>query len=238
MPSYHGSTPIVDIRQGTALINEVRKGSNLVWSRVTIRDDFARSDAATLGSGWTDYGPSSDHKIGVTDGTAKIQIPDGLVGGFWAQRTDFMRYNVATASADDGYVECKIATKGDPYNALSGLAGFATDVLGRGINTNYTHGVGMRLVAGHCWIVRRVSGTPVTQGDGGTFQAGDVLRHVYIGNVHTLYVNGKSRVTWNDSGGTASKSASYRSLIVGMQGGKDLLGPRRFSPTLEYVLMA
>ncbi len=241
MPSYHGSTLITDIRHGTTPIDEVRKGTTLVWTRSTKRDDFNRADAATLGSNWTDLGPSSDWKLGVTNGQARVQIPDGLLGGFWDIRTSMARYNVATASADDGYVEVRAASNGDPFSVVSGAAGFVTDIFGRGYNSATsqatTNGVGIRMISGHCWIVRMLTGTPVTQGDGGTFQAGDRLRLTYVSNTHTLTVNGVQRVQWNDSGATASKGANYRSLIVRGQGGKDLLGPRRFSPGIDYVLM-
>lgn len=237
MPIIRGSTQITDIRRGTTLINEVRRGQTLIWTRVVRRDDFDRADSTTLGSNWTDEGSSTDHKIGISSGTARLQIPDGLVGGFWAARTSRMRYNVSVSSADDGYIEAKMASKGDPFTPIA-LGGFISQLFGRVTNSAFTSGIGFSCIAGHVWITKRISSIDNIAADGGTFQPGDKIRLTYVGNLHTLFVNGAQRAQWNDSGGTVPKGASYRSMGLRCDGGKDLLGPRRFSPAFDYVLMS
>ncbi|AQT78332.1 hypothetical protein B1R94_02400 [Mycolicibacterium litorale] len=238
MPLYHGTTLITDIRHGATPITEVRHGDEQVWARSVTRDNFDRDDAATLGGNWTDHGPSSDYKMGIENGAARIQIPEGLVGGFFDLRTSRMRFNAATAHADDGYVECRPSSMGSSGSLLNGaLTGFVTQVFGRLSNSAFSHGMGIELNAGHASIVRLVSGTFAVVKDGGTFVAGNRLRLVYVGNLHRLYRNGYQLCEWNDSGATASKGLGYRSLGVVGQGGKDVLGPRRFSPALDYVLM-
>ena len=244
MPARRGSTPVTDVRRGAAVVNEVRRGSTLVWSRslLLLRDDFNRVNADTLGTAWTSHGPSVDRFIGVENNYARVIIPDGLIGGFWALRTSRMRYNAAKLGVDNGYVECRMSTIGSSQTALSPLvngayAGFISQIFGRLSDSAFTHGVGLQMVAGHVWIVRRVSNVEVLMADGGTFQAGDVLRLSFSGNVHTLTRNGAQVTQWNDSAGSALSGAAYRSMGIRGDGGKDLLGPRRFSPAFDYVEM-
>lgn len=244
MTAYRGAAVIPDIRHGTTQINEVRHGTTPRWIRGGVFDNFTRLDVNgnetdvlnTLGSDWTDHGPSSDFKMGVEDGRARVSIPDAMIGGFWDFRTSCWRYNVATNSVDDGFIECRAATLGDDAS-LTSLSGYVTEVYGRLSNAAFTHGVGIRMAAGHCWLVRLVGGTPTLMADGGTFQPGARLRHHFTSNLHKLYVDGQDVATWNDSGGTASKGSGFRSLGLLGQGAKDTFGPRRFSPAMDYVMM-
>lgn len=230
-----GSTSIIDIRRGTTLINEVRRGSTLVWARTSIFDDFERDDADTLGADWT-YSGSTTHKLGINSGTARVKIPDGLIGGFFSLETSRAWFNVDTASDDDGFVECQPGSLGSSASGGS-PGGYYTQVFGRLSNAAFTHGVGIYLVAGQCGIVRRVASSDSNRASGGAFQAGDVLRLTYVGNVYTLTRNGSQVAEWDDSGATASVGAGYRTLGIRGDGAKDLLGPRRFSPALNYVTM-
>lgn len=234
-----GSVPITDIRRGSVAITEVRRGSVLVWNRSSKFDNFDRDDAATLGGGWTDCGPSNDYKVGIENGTARLKLPEGLIGGFFAHRVSAARYNVATASADDGFIECRAATRGDASSLLDGVFhDFDTRLYGRVPNSGSNSGVGISMQHGQCFITGMVGGNGTHHGDGGAFQPGDRLRLTFIGNVHRLYVNGTLRVTWTDSGNTVPKGAGYRSMLVWTEAGKDFLGPRRFAPALDYVMMA
>lgn len=253
MPARRGGTPILDIRRGSTLINEIRRGSTVVWSRSTVvgglvpvgglvRDDFNRDNADTLGTNWTSHGPSTDWLLGIENNFARVKIPDGQIGGVFALRTSRVRYNFARLSGDTGYVECRMSTSGSSQSALSpilngAISGFISQLFGRLSNSAFTHGVGIHMVAGHVWIVRRVNNAETLMADGGTFQAGDVLRLSSSGNVHTLTRNGVQAAQWNDSAGTALSGSSYRSMGVRGDGGKDLLGPRRFSPAFDYVEM-
>jgi len=231
----HGSTSIVDIRRGSTLINEVRRGSTLVWSRTSIFDDFGRDNADTLGSDWTYHG-STTHKLGIENGTARVKIPEGLIGGFFSLEVSRAWFNVATADGDDGYVECQPSNLGSSASGGS-PGGYISQVFGRVSNGTLTHGVGIQMIAGQLSIVRRVADTDTTMASAGTYQAGDVLRLTYVGNVHTLTRNGAVVGVWDDSGATASSGAGYRTLGIRGDGAKDLLGPRRFSAALDYVTM-
>lgn len=237
MPSYHGSINVTDIRHGDTLITEVRKGSILVWDRSTIRDDFDDGDSLTLSSSWVDEGSSWDHKLGVTGGSAKVQIPDGLLGGFFDLRRSRARWDDSVSLSDDGYVECRMSSRGDGFS-LTSLSGFQSQIYGRLSNDDFSEGVGIDMNAGKCSIVRRVSNIETKMADGGNFQPGDRLRLTYVGYLFTLYVNGVQKAQWNDSGHSSSKGSGYRSLGIRGDGGKDLLGPRRFSPAFDYVVMS
>lgn len=239
MPARRGSGLITDIRRGSTLINEVRRGSTLVWARAAaaLRDDFNRDDSDTLGAAWANYGTSPDRFLGVENNYARVKIPDGQIGGIFALVTSRMRYVSAVNPGDNGYVECRMSTIGSSFSVLSGTFGFVSQIFGRLSNGAFTHGVGIEMVAGRCWIVRRVNNVETRMADGGNFQAGDVLRLTFTGNVHVLFVNGREVARWNDTTPTALSGASYRSLGIRGDGGKDLGGPRRFSPAFDYVEM-
>lgn len=238
---YHGETQITAVYHGADEINQIWHGSNLVYARFVIRDDFDRDDMEDLSADgtWTDLGPSTDRLLGITDGAARLQTPDGLIGSLFAMRTSRMRYGLDSAPGDDGYIEARMSTRGDPFTALSGSTGYRSDLFGR-CNDSFTHGVGMRFVAGVVRLVRRVSGTEAFVGDHDgevVFQPGDTMRKTHVGNMHRLFLNGVQRAEWNDSGATAQKGASYRHMVIRADGGKDFLGPRRFSPAFDYVEM-
>lgn len=202
-------------------------------------DDFNRVDAATLGSSWTDLGPSTDYKLGIENGLARVKIPEGLIGGFFDLRTSNARYNVGTLSSGNGYIECRPGSRGDGYSATS-LSGFSTTVYARVNNTGTTlsNGIGIGMQAGTCYIATLLGTTYTRRVEGGTFQAGERLRLSFAGNVFTLFVNGVQRCVWTDSSNVMSNTASFRSLGVGSLGGKDVLGPRRFGPSLDYVSLS
>ena len=238
MPARRGATPIIDIRRGNTVINEVRRGSTPVWSRTALllRDDFNREDSNDLGSDWA-VGPSlGAHGLGVENGYARVKIPDGKIGGFFDLCTSRYRYTAATNAGDDGFIECRMATKGDGFSLTSGAIGFNSQILAR-CNTAMTHGVGIEMASGFCWIVARANFIDARVADGGTFQAGDVLRLTFVNRNFVLYRNGTQLVTWNDTFPLTEKGSSFRSLSIRGDAGKDLLGPRRFSPAFDYVEM-
>ena len=241
MTLYRGSTLITDIYRGNTPIASVYRGSTLVWSRAssTLLDDFNRADAATLGSAWTDLGSSGDFKLGVENNVCRIKIPEGLIGGFFDLRTSNARYNVGTLSSGNGYIETRPSTRGDGYSATS-LSGFSTTVYARVNNTGATlsTGIGIGMQAGSCFIATIIGTTWTRRVEGGTFQAGDRLRMSFTGNVFTLSVNGVPRCVWTDSSNVMANTSAQRSLGIGSMGGKDLLGPRRFGPALDYVSMS
>jgi hypothetical protein len=240
MPIMRGSTPITDIRRGGTPINEVRRGGVLLWTRGgtsgLIRDDFNRENSDNIGADWLDEGTAlRERLIGIDNHAARMTIPDGLIGGAFDNSISRMRYLPRTLGKDNGFVECRPATKGDGYE-LGLLTEFKTWVCGR-VNVGFTNAIGMELVAGHLFIVRRVSGTDDRMADCGTFQPGDRLRLTFTENVHTLFRNGSPAGQWDDNTGTVSKGTDYQSLGIRADGGKKAFGPRRFSPALDYVMM-
>lgn len=234
--AYLGSTGITAIKHGALNITNAYRGSVPVWSASSIRDDFDRADASTLGDNWTDEGSSTDYKIGITDERSRVQIPDGIIGGFWDYRISRMRWNAETLSGDDGFVEARVATSGDNASATS-LVGYRTDVMGRVSNDDFSDGVGFRLNAGQCWIVSRIDDSDDERADGGPYQPGDVIQMTFTSNTHRLFINGEQVAVWEDEDPLAASGSGYRSLGIRQEGAKDLLGPRRFSPALDYVMM-
>jgi hypothetical protein len=235
MPISRGSTSILDIRRGATAINEVRRGATLLWARTGVVDTFDRSDADTLGANWVAQGAAT-YAIGIENRAARVRIPEGQIGGFFSLSTSRMRWSAGVAGGDDGYVECVPVSLGSAPSGGS-PGGYLTEVFRRVSNSAFTHGVGIQLAAGQLSIVRRVASVDTVMVTCGSFQPGDVVRLTQAVNVHTMTRNGMQVGQWNDSGATALKGATYRSLGIRGDGAKDLLGPRRFSPALDYVMM-
>ena len=226
------------VRGGTLPIQEVRHGTDLIWAYNFIGDNFDRDDVDnSLGSDWTNIGPSGDRLLSIENNAARVYMPDGLIGGFWDARLAMSRWNKGTLDQDNGYIEVRPTSKGDNASFWAG-GGFNSAVLGRcNASGALTHGVGINLFAGQCWIMYAVNGQGVFVGNGGTFQAGNLIRLTFIDYTFTLTVNGTTRTAWTDSNHITAKGASYRSLVIAGSAGKDLFGPRRYSPSLDNVVM-
>lgn len=212
---------------------QVRRGGTLVWSSNTLFDSFNRDDAATLGAGWTSTGTAT-YKLGIVGGTARMAIPDGLIS--LALNTDRVRFNAATVAQDDYWLQLRVGNKG-ASDSITGTK-HRTQVFARGSNGGTTAGVGIDLYGSSLQIVRRVASADTFMAAGGAFASGDTIDLRGVGNLHNLYVNGQFRVQWNDSGATAGKGATFRSVLMRADGSKDLLGPRRFSPTVDWLQAA
>ena len=244
MPAVNiGASAVTGIYKGSVAVQNAYKGSVMVWQRSNIFDDFNRNDSGTLGSNWMNY-DSADYNIGISSGTAQVQIPDGIIGGQYSLNSPQVRFTLHDAPGDDGYVEVGVASQGDS-KSLTSTSGYVTDVWHRlDSGVPVTHGprtyqsaVGIRLTAGQCSIVAKVGGADNVQVGCGSFQAGDIMRLIAVGNTHTLYRNGGRVGQWNDSGSTVPKGSAFRSMGIRADGAKDTLGPRRFSPALDYIVM-
>lgn len=233
---YLGGVSASALYLGSTPVQRMYLGSTLVWTANSMRDDFNRVNDDVLGANWSAENPgwplAPAYTAGVVDGRCRLAIPDGLIS--LDMTTSRHRYTAATAASDDGYIEAKVATQG--AGPALWLFPYVTQVFGRGSNTGFTSGVGFQLDGSVIRLIRRVSSVDVAVVyDCGAYSPGDVIRLTYVGRLFTLTKNGETVGVWNDSGAVTAKGASNRSLLIRVDGSKDLLGPRRFSPALDYV---
>ena len=237
MTLYRGTAPIIAVYRGATPITAIYRGTVPLWSPDTAGDDFNGAAGPLALPTWADIN-ASVYKLGIEDGRARVLIPDGLLGGFWDFNTSTFRYALSVNPGNNGYVEARLATQGDS-SSITSLSGYVTDVWNRGNNlgSTHTHGVGFRAIGGQVQLCSVIGSVVAARDDPVPFQSGAICRVSSVGNIHTQLLNGKAVGEWNDSGGLAQQGTNYRSLIITGQGAKDFLGPRRFSPALDYVKM-
>lgn len=221
---------IVAIKHNGHDIVQIWRNGELYWSSSILRDDYTRDD---LGGQWTHYPvPNATYRADIVNGALRMDIPDGLIG--LDLQTDRVRFNAAQVPQDDYYAEFRIGSQGSG-NSITGTA-HRTDVFARVSNAAFSHGVGVRLLNSQLSIVRRVLGIDtVMEPDCGAFTVGDTVRLAGVGDVHTLRRNGTVVGVWNDIGHTAARGSDNRSIGVRVDGSKDALGPRRFSPAIDWI---
>jgi hypothetical protein len=218
-----GTHTLTQITIGAAYLSQLWEADKAIWAG--IYDSFNRPDQASLTSPWViETGINSWH-IGVSGNSARLMVPDGLDLGLTV--TDAVRHS-NQVSGDDGHLEIQVATIGDPNYRTMVWRRYSND--GYGLN-----GVGIDLYNSRASIAYRTLGVNAWEVDCGLYAEGDVLRLKQAGDVHTLLRNGTPVGTWNDQLHLASKGATYRSVAIHMQGAKQSLGPRRFSPALNYI---
>lgn len=230
---YSGTNQVHDRFLGAAKVKARYRGSTLIWTPTMVRDDFADPNQDLRDTGrWVDLGPSSDYRAAIVDGAMRLGLPDGLI--VQTHRTSYARHT-QQHTGDDGYIEVQLKTKGNGTPPLFSTDTYITEVFRRGNNTGTTatSGVGLRFRESRLFIVRRVGGNSTEMVDCGSFGVNDVVRMWQIGNIHTVYRNGVLVGTWNDAASSALKGSAYKSCIVRVEASKDLLGPRRFSPSLD-----
>lgn len=231
MPLYLGATPIQALRFGSVDVQKLCLGSIVVWSRSTLGDDFNGPDGP-LSAAWTNHTPGNGYTAGIVNGQCRLAIPDGLIG--LPLIVDRQRYNAAVAPSDDYELEFRVGSQGSGPSITGDLS--KTQVFARLSNGAFTHGIGVQLDSSTLRIVRRVAGTDtLVVPDCGTFAAGDIIRMRGVGNLHTLRRNGSFVKEWLDSGNTVVTGPGNRSLGLVVMGSKDALGPRRFSPAIDWV---
>lgn len=238
-----GSTTVTARYLGSQPVKSRYLGSTLIWTSTRVRDSFddkdldgepINIDLDDTGR-YVDLGSSTDYKIAVHDGVCRLDLPDGLI--VQAMRSSKARH-VTQHPSDDGYIECRPATKGNGTPPIFSGATYVTELFRRCNNTGSTHttGVGMRLRESQLFIVgRNNTGFTLEKQACGSFAANDIIRLKSVGNIHTMYRNGTIVGVWDDSTVTAPGGASNRSVMVRCDASKDLLGPRRFSPALDYI---
>lgn len=237
MPGRRSGTTLITARMlGSQPITKRYLGSTLIWATTRVRDSFDGPDMDLDDTGrYTDIGSSTDYKIAIHDGVCRLDLPDGLL--VQAMRSSKARH-VTQHPNDNGYIECRPATKGNGTPPIFSGATYITEVFRRCNNTGSTHttGVGMRLRESQLFIVGRNNlGLALEKASCGSFAANDILRLTSVGNVHTVTRNGNPVGTWTDTDGLAPGGAANRSVMIRCDASKDLLGPRRFSPALDYI---
>lgn len=221
MPFYYGSLPVT-LKYGSHPITHLYKGSTLIWTPGGIRDPFDGS--AVLNPAWWAQEGSS-YSIGSEFGLCRLLLPDNAIWIF--AQTAHARYTAAQHQAD-GYAEWVI---GNP-----GSGGFATTVWRRASNASgRAAGVGVQMLSSSLQIVRRVGGVETEVRACGQFQGGDRMRLTQVGNLHTVHRNGRFVGEWDDTGATAANTFAERTLAMTMTATKDLFGPRRFSPSIDWI---
>lgn len=221
---------IVAIKRGASSIVQIRRGATLIWSGSGLRDDFNRTD---LGADWIHYGPAGDYVADIVNDMLRLDIPDGLLAV--PLKTDRVRLNTAQVSGTDYYLEFRVGSQGSGDSPFLGNK-HRTQVFARVSDGAFTHGVGVDLYGSQLGIVRRVSNTDtIMVPNFGAFTAGDTIRMTGVGNLHTVRRNGQFAGEWNDSAATAASGAGYKSIGVRVDASKDTLGPRRFSPGIDWI---
>lgn len=231
MPIYIGGQQVTAIKWGDDDVIAVYQGTDQVWSKANIFENFETPMAPDLtAGGWTHYGPSTNYKLIAAGGVARINMPDGtsLLGEFIDRASP-----PGVASNDNAPLRVRIATAGsDPSPSVSA---YITDVFLRAHNSAASHGVGIRFNNASVGIVRRVANTDTLMQACGSFGAGDLLELKPAGNLYTLHRNGNWVGEWNDVSGTASVGSGFRKALVRATGGRELFGARRFSPTIDSI---
>lgn len=164
--------------------------------------------------------------IGVVNQSARMLVPDGLLN---LDRQVSQVRHPSLLPTDDGWLDIQVAEAGSP--------GFVTQVYRRYANDGSgARGVGIDLRDNMASIVRRVGGVESIVAPNLTgFGPATRLRLEQLGNVHTLMRDGVAVGEWPDDTITAASGADNRSVAMVMQGAKELWGPRRFSPSLNYL---
>lgn len=234
------ATPLTAAPIGRVGVSRFMLGNRTVWNAVQVYDDFNHPDGPLTDYGWVSYGPSQRHLASVEDGVCRMDVPDGVIEEILApqwEQTSYMRYDKATSPYEDGYVETKIAAKGDSVPSLLGESAYATHVYGRVINTGISDGVGLWLAASQVGIIVKKNLLESIVARFGAYSSGDVLRLEWDDNRYTVLRNGRAIGTWVDTQRRVETGVTHRSLALRMHGAKELLGlgPRRFSPALDYV---
>lgn len=235
MPLRVGGNALSDVKYGATAINRIKLGTITVWTSNAMRDPFDRQDSLGLGSGWTDHGPGGTPYLASVFGRAcRINMPEEEPGTVVFQESR-QRFTTATATTDDGWIETRILNTGVEKTDST----FSSFVLHR-VNSTFTNGVGIGAWGESLSIAALIGGTfsfPLGAGIGKLpYIPGDIVRLTSTGNMHTLMCAGTDLLTWNDSGGTVAKGASYRHMGLSVNG---LISPvkiqRILSPTLDYI---
>ena len=227
---------IIAARWGDLYISKGFLG-NVTVLHTPVFDDFSRPDGPLCdGVRWIDYGPSTDYTAEIVEsGKCRMGIPDGLMDRI--ERVTYARYGLATVTRSNGYLECRVFTRGDSVTTQTDDQRYQTTVFAKVSNDSFDNGIGLRMAASHLTLVVRTNGIDKAVASFGTYSAGDVLRMRFEGNQYGVLCNGRLRGTWVDSKKIVVDDEGHRSLGIRVHGAHEEsgVGPRRFSPALDYV---
>lgn len=233
MPATVAGKPVRRIMLGGRRVNRIMLGGRRVWSAAEVYDDFNRGDEhLDAGGKWRNEGPSLDYVASVNAGRLRLGIPDGLPG--LVERISQMTYTGAAATGEDGWLEILVASIGDSIPTVFGDLNFVTQVFARMPGRGFTDGVGIDLRASQLSLVHRRDSMNRRE-PCGAFAAGDLIRMDWSGPDYTMALNGHQVGEWTDKDRQVRTGPGYRHLGVRVDGAKELLGPRRFSPALDWV---
>ena len=218
-----GGHLITGIRSQGRTITRVRYQGRDVWTASALTDLFDREDGP-LGPDWVLESKSGSYDLAISAGGVRYGAPDGLLGLTTKDAT--MRFVGGLSASADGYLETQISHKGS-YD-------HSTRLYRRYANSGGASGVGFDFRDSRAYIAKRVGGVNTLVLDLGSFSVGDVFRQRQVGTLISAWRNGEfvGEATVAD----APSGTGNRSLGLRQEGSKDLLGPRRFSPALNYVM--
>jgi len=229
MPLYAGSRPITAVYAGSRPITAIYQGSRLLWTAADMADYFDRDDVIGLGPDWSAAtGTADPYLAAVVNGYVRMNIPNGLISQ--SLKVARHRYIKSIRVQDDGYIETRVATKGDNDGSLY------TQVFDQLSDTAFTDGVGIELRASGLYITRRSAGVDTRVTNCGAYLEGDVIRLAHIGRNYTMTRNGAFVGEFDDAGATVQQGLGYQSMGLAVSGIKGFLGPRHFSAGLDYIV--
>lgn len=213
-------------RYGGLDLERLVLGLTTIWTRTSLFDGFDYENGPLDPERWVHLeSDPGTYKLGVVDGAMRLDIPDNTFAiGIATQRS---RYRFATPhEADNGYVEVRVAN--------IGKSDHRTHVFRRS-SVDGKYGVGMELRSGSMHICNRTPASDALMVNCGAVSSGDIWRLHQVGDLHTMFRNGRVVGEWDDTANAGRRGPDYRWLTVRAVASKDILGPRRFSASLDYV---
>ncbi len=214
---------ITAIRSQGHSISRVRYQGRDVWTASQLVDLFDRPDGP-LGPDWVlENKTVSFIELGISSGAVRFNMPDGMIALTTHEATH--RFIGGLSASADGILETQIAHKGS-YD-------HSTRVWRRYANSGGGSGVGFDFRDSTAYITKRVGGQNSLVLNLGAFAVGDVFLQRQVGSLISAWRNGE--FVGEAPVPDVPTGSSNRSIGLRQEGSKDILGPRRFSPALNYI---
>ena len=226
---------IIAVRIGEIAVTKAILGLTTVMNTAAVYDTFSRSNRFLDDDGrWVNVGPATDYRAFIENTVVRVGIPDEVTESIEA--VSYMRCRMGEAPADDGYVQCRVFTKGDPTVSLDPTKTYQTALFGK-VNEDFTDGVGIHLAASQLSLVVRKDGTDNIVALFGQYSVNDVVRLNFVGKNYTVFCNGQERGSWSDNFSQVVSGEDHRFCGLRVHGAHEgsKPGPRQFSPALDFV---